>query len=35
MITLEAEGLNETETGTVDDADETRLVFDEVTWVKQ
>jgi|GEM_PF-3536825 len=34
-ITLEAKGLNETETGRVDDGDRTRLVFDEVTWVKR
>ena len=35
VITLEAEGLNETETGMVDESDGTRLVFDEVTWVRQ
>jgi len=35
VVTLEAEGLNETETGTVVENEGTRLVFDEVTWVKQ
>lgn len=31
-ITLKAEGMNETEKGTVEDG---KLVFEEVTWVKQ
>jgi len=31
-ITLSAEGMNETEAGTVEDG---KLVFDEVTWVKE